>query len=157
MSLKKAIFLTFALSILLGATAAIIPGCNSSDKGTTPVEFTYPHVYEGTYRVVNNWQQVDSTWTLCYATFSFEPDYTFHMWIDSTEAGADFDACSVEGSYQFSGDSIAVTITNFNLYQDVCSPDMAPDAEFRYMVDGDYIVFECREDPPYRKIEIYGR
>jgi len=157
MSVKKSFFRLPAVVIFAIMVSAVMFGCGSDDNGLAPVEFTYSKVYTGTYRVVQNWQASDSSWTECYATFSFESGYGFHMWIDSIFPGVDFDPCSVEGSFNFTGDSLELTITNFNLNQDLCNPDVAPNAKFRYMIDGDYIIFECREDPPYRKLELYGR
>jgi len=157
MLLNKKYILPLAAIVLLAIAVAFIPGCDDNDNILPSVEFSYPKTYTGTYRVVQNWLAADSTWTQAYATFSFESDYTFHMWVDSSYPGVDFDVCSVEGSYAFTGDSLEITISNFNLGQDICVPDVGPDAKFRYTIDGDYVVFECRQDAPYRKIEMYGR
>jgi hypothetical protein len=146
-----------AASILLTTAMALIFGCSSNDKATTPVQFTYPKEYTGTYRVVENWLTPDSDWTQCQATFSFERDYVFHMWVDKGSVVTDKAPCSVEGTYQFTGDSLEITVTNPNLLTDICVLEWKPEGKYRYIIDGDYIVFEIRTPDPYRKIEFKGR
>ena len=154
---KKIIFRLLVLSFLLTTVVGIMFGCDSNDKSTSPIEFTYPKQYTGTYRVVENWLTSDSDWTQCQATFSFERDYVFHMWVDKNTILTDKAPCSVEGTYSFTGDSLEITITNTNLYSDVCVVGWHPGAKYRYIIDGDYIIFEQRTPDPYRKIELYGR
>ncbi|MEW5923182.1 MAG: hypothetical protein AB1746_04270 [Candidatus Zixiibacteriota bacterium] len=165
MLFRKNFIWLLAASMLLSMAVGVMLGCDSNDKSTTPVEFTYPHVYTGTYKAVQNWMQSDSSWTLCTATFTFANDYTFTIKIDTASCVGDFNPCSAKGTYSFNGDSLFIEIDNENYWSELCSIDFGsvhtaeydPDKTgYRYIIDDDYIVFECR-GVKYRKIEFYGR
>lgn len=156
MLFKRNIFRFLILSIFL-TSVGIMFSCGDDNKSTSPVEFTYPRQYNGTYRIVENWLTSDSDWTQCQAVFSFERDHVFHMWVDIGTILTDKAPCSVEGTFSFTGDSLEITVTNSNLTNAVCLPTWGPEAKYRYIIDGDYIVFEQRTPDPYRKIELYGR
>ena len=162
---KKIIFRLLVLSFLLTTVVGIMFGCDSNDKSTSPIEFTYPHVYTGTYKVVENWMTSDSIWSFCNATFTFASDYSFTIKIDTASCVGDFNPCSAKGTYSFTGDSLFIEIDNENYWAELCSIDYgsmhtaeynADKTGYRYIIDGDYIVFECRGNK-YRKIEFYGR
>ncbi|PKK84102.1 MAG: hypothetical protein CVT49_04720 [candidate division Zixibacteria bacterium HGW-Zixibacteria-1] len=157
MSLKNCFIWLSASFILLTTAMAFIFGCSSNDKSTSPVEFTYPHTYTGTYKAVENWMTADSIWTYCNATFIFAKDHIFTIVIDTASCEGDFNPCSAQGNYSFSGDSLFIEITNENYRSELCSVEYGSAyTGYRYIIDGDYIVFESRGNK-YRKIEFKGR
>nr|MBN2277494.1 hypothetical protein [candidate division Zixibacteria bacterium] len=151
MSLKRTIGLFFLVSILLGAITC------SEDNGLGPVSFDPPVKLTGTYLLTFDWLTDDSLSASCTAEFEFKSQGVFFMRVEDDGNTGSFDICSVEGTWSFDGDSLYITVTNENLYQDLCRPDAKPQARYRYTTDGDYIVFESRTPDPYRRIEIYGR
>jgi len=149
----KRFFVLFSAVVL---TLSIAVTC-SEDNGLGPVFFDPPASYMGTYLATFDWMTGDSSSGMCTAEFEFNTQGSFLMRVEDTGKAGNFNICSVQGIWTFNGDSLFITVTNDNLNQDVCRPDAKPQADFRYMIDGDYIVFESRDTNPYRKIEIYGR
>ena len=151
-------FLTFAIlsGFFFFLAAVLIFSCGDNNS-TNSVSFNPPGVYDGIYRVIRNWNEDNAITVTNTVTFNFKSDKTFTMRVDdSTYPIPDSRFCDVNGNWEFRYDTLNLTLTNDNVYMDVCLLEYGPEGKFHYFESGGYFLFEIRAST-YRRIEFLAR
>ncbi len=141
--------------LLIAAFAIILVITCGGDKVTNPVSFS-PGKYKGMYKVTINVPAAMSAVFVDTMEFRFGTNDT--MYTDYSPDDVDHNACPVRGEYFLKNDSLGIVVDMPNRLNENCNPDLSPQAQYYYMVQGDVIIFRTSSSADTaRYIELWNK
>jgi hypothetical protein len=145
------------LSLIFASGLAMVLSCGGDDV-TNSVEFT-PGRYLGLYTIVKYEGTIISETYMDTLEFDFAAySGTDTLWTYYANDSVDHYLCQIKGTFVFANDSLKIVELISNRGNKICNPDLGPEGEYRYYVQGDIIYFKTAVVDNYeRMIELWSK